>query len=39
VTKAPKRWRSLGAVEVLVKPFEPMTMPDKLRAIWAHCTA
>jgi CheY-like chemotaxis protein len=29
--------RALGAVEVLAKPFEPMTLPDKLRQIWARC--
>lgn len=31
--------RALGAVEVLAKPFEPMTLPDKLRQIWARCAA
>lgn len=31
--------RALGAVDVLAKPFEPMTLPDKLRAIWARCAA
>jgi CheY-like chemotaxis protein len=30
--------RALGAAEVLAKPFEPMTLPDKLREIWAHFT-
>jgi CheY-like chemotaxis protein len=28
--------RALGAVEVLAKPFDPMTLPDKLRKIWAQ---
>ena len=29
---------ALGAVGVLAKPFDPMTLPDKLREIWARCT-
>ena len=28
--------RALGAVDVLTKPFEPMSLPDKLRRIWAQ---
>jgi two-component system, OmpR family, response regulator len=28
--------RALGAVDVLSKPFEPMSLPDKLRRIWAQ---
>jgi CheY-like chemotaxis protein len=31
--------RALGAVDVLAKPFNPMTLPDKLRAIWSRCAA
>lgn len=27
--------RVLGAADVLAKPFEPMSLPDKLREIWA----
>lgn len=33
------RLRALGAVDVLSKPFEPMTLPDRLRAIWGRCAA
>lgn len=25
---------SLGAVDVIAKPFDPMTLPDQLRVIW-----
>jgi CheY-like chemotaxis protein len=28
--------RALGALDVLTKPFEPMSLPDKLRRIWAQ---
>lgn len=28
-------YRRLGAVDVINKPFDPMTFPDQLRAIWA----
>ena len=28
--------RALGAADVIAKPFDAMTLPDKLRAIWAH---
>ncbi|MDH4230123.1 MAG: response regulator [Nitrospirota bacterium] len=27
-------YRSMGAVDVITKPFDPMTLPDRLRAIW-----
>ncbi len=30
------RLRALGAADVLAKPFEPMTLPQKLREIWAR---
>jgi PAS domain S-box-containing protein len=33
------RLRALGAADVLGKPFEPMNLPQKLREIWARCTA
>jgi two-component system, OmpR family, response regulator len=29
--------RALGAAEVLSKPFDPMTLSDQLRRIWARC--
>ena len=32
-----KELRALGAVEVLAKPFDSMTLPQKLREIWARC--
>jgi hypothetical protein len=25
----------MGAREVIAKPFDPMTLPDTVRAIWA----
>lgn len=28
--------KSLGAVGVIVKPFDPMTLADELRTIWAR---
>jgi two-component system, OmpR family, response regulator len=30
--------RKLGVVDVIAKPFAPMTLPDKLRQIWACCS-
>ncbi|WP_417837699.1 response regulator [Thalassospira tepidiphila] len=27
-----------GALDVIIKPFEPMELPDQLRAIWASIT-
>ena len=30
------RYRQLGALDVIVKPFDPMTLADSLRAIWAR---
>lgn len=29
------RWRTLGAADVIAKPFDPMGLADRLRAIWA----
>ncbi len=29
------RWRALGAADVIAKPFDPMGLADRLRAIWA----
>ena len=31
-----EKLRNLGAVEVLVKPFDPITLPDQVREIWAR---
>ncbi|MEX2643562.1 MAG: response regulator [Acetobacterales bacterium] len=28
------RYRDLGALGVIAKPFDPMTLPDRLREIW-----
>tara|TARA_R110002073_G_scaffold116609_2_gene255042 strand:- start:443 stop:832 length:390 start_codon:yes stop_codon:yes gene_type:complete len=30
-----ERYLSLGAVDVIAKPFDPMTLSDRLREIWA----
>lgn len=27
---------ALGAIEVIAKPFDPMTMPDQVKALWAR---
>lgn len=27
-------YRSLGAVDVIFKPFDPLTLPDQVRAAW-----
>ena len=29
-----KRYRSLGAVDVIAKPFKALELPDRLREIW-----
>lgn len=26
----------LGAIDVIAKPFDPMTMPDQVKALWAR---
>ncbi|HJV22445.1 MAG TPA: response regulator [Holophagaceae bacterium] len=26
--------KSLGALEIISKPFDPMTLPDQIRAVW-----
>ena len=28
------RYKELGALDVIAKPFDPMTLPNRLRAIW-----
>ena len=30
-----KHLKENGALDVIIKPFEPMELPDQLRAIWA----
>jgi len=34
-----QRLRDLGAIDVLVKPFDPMALPDQVRAIWDRHSA
>lgn len=29
-------YRALGAVDVIAKPFDPMTLSDQVRDIWLH---
>lgn len=29
-----ERLRTLGAIDVIAKPFDPMQLPDKIRAVW-----
>jgi two-component system, OmpR family, response regulator len=31
-----KRYLSMGAAEVIAKPFDPVTLPDQLRKIWGR---
>ena len=30
------RYRALGSLDVISKPFDPMTLPELLRGIWAR---
>jgi len=30
------RFKSLGAIDVISKPFDPMTLSDEIKAIWEH---
>ena len=30
-----EQYRSLGALDVIAKPFDPMTLADQVRAIWS----
>jgi CheY-like chemotaxis protein len=34
-----QRYLDMGAVDVVAKPFDPLTLADQLRQIWAHITA
>lgn len=29
-----RRYRELGAIDVITKPFQPMQLPDQLRQLW-----
>lgn len=29
------RWRSLGAADIVAKPFDPMKLADRLREVWS----
>ena len=31
-----EHYKSLGAVDVIAKPFDPMTLSDNVRAIWSR---
>ena len=31
-----ERYRAMGAVDVIAKPFDPMTLPDQIREIWTR---
>lgn len=31
-----ERYRALGAVDVIAKPFDPMALPARIRGIWAQ---
>ena len=31
-----QRYRDLGALDVIAKPFDPMTLADQVRAIWGR---
>jgi len=30
------RFKDLGAIDVIIKPFDPMALPDQVRNIWAQ---
>jgi CheY-like chemotaxis protein len=30
-------YRALGALDVIAKPFDPMTLPQTIRRIWDNC--
>lgn len=32
-----QEYKALGAVEIVAKPFDPMTLAQTLRDIWARC--
>jgi len=30
------RYKALGAIDVIIKPFDPMSLPDQVREIWSR---
>ena len=34
-----QEYKDLGAIDVIAKPFDPMTLSDNLRNIWITCQA
>jgi CheY-like chemotaxis protein len=30
-------YKAIGAVDVISKPFDPMTLPSQVQAIWERC--
>jgi len=34
-----QEYKDLGAIDVIAKPFDPMTLSDNLRSIWIACQA
>lgn len=32
------QYKQLGAADVIPKPFDPLTLADRVRAIWAECS-
>ena len=30
-------FKSIGAVDVIAKPFDPMALADQIRDLWMHC--
>lgn len=37
--KEVERYRALGAVDVISKPFDPLTLPEQVQALWTQCRA
>ena len=37
--KEVERYRALGALDVISKPFDPLTLPNQVQALWAQCQA
>ncbi len=35
--KEMEQYTDVGAVDVIAKPFDPMTLPDTIRKIWSSC--
>lgn len=32
-----EQFKSLGAIDVITKPFDPMTLADQIRSLWDRC--